>query len=1138
MKNVALWSLSFFLGGAVPSYGVNPSQKNSSLEHYRSKEQESLKDFRAMLEQKIIGQPEVIDRLMQMERKRRLYQERDKPEIALYLTGLPGTGKDTTAHAYVDAIHEKVGASYDHLFVIQPVKSKADLWGVLGSSTGHQGANEISPFIKFLVEHSGGKYAVLTRNSGNGSLVDYVVEVDDRLSQARSLPKGADPTEGVVFINEFHNWPKEVKNLFLKSGMENGVFHIPNPNGGVEKIFVPITFILASNEGIELMTSRSLNGQRYGNPLSYEEMIQKYNRITKTRLRKAIMATNGGPNDRSDSESLGISEELLNRISNEALIALRPLSPKDLQAVAKIKLKQFKQIFKKATQRVFQKAVPNSERRIVLDWRDSAIEFVQEFEHVAEESARPIEAKINSLIRAPIEEAFQEGKFDYLQSKFITIDIEKKEDGTAEIVFFNEVPQYHTDANKFIEVDRKLLEPTLRTKKIDPISAEERDHLLSLGSRIQKKVFGNEKAIRRIAKSIAIRQVEKNKKTPGIAKTFILLGLTGTGKTQTANALSEEIFDEEESQERVHIMDLSGLKNAPAEVVKRKIFGDEDSRGNPIPSDFMKFYDKTDGKMVLLLDEFDKLNREAMTAFYPVFDNPHLSGFCDKEVRSMSDVIIIATGNLGDQWYEDIPQRIPDIQQQMAMEEVYRQSVSDPNYLQQFLTEFLPEPLIGRVSRKDIIFFSPHTFLSRRQLAQQMLIQSLEEMAFTEGKLGWHVQVQSDSEWLELLDVIDQEGMILRQQGRSLRHFVQTLSEEMKYTLLSQGVPSGETVLLNFRQSVEQEDLHADQLWNRLDFEFIRGNGEVLPFSVDGKQRVKELEEDSTMKMITGFHEAGHELVRHILLGEFYSPQLISIIPGVKQIDGRWLMYRGIAQHRKEKDGAWTRKRVVSEIAVLLAGDIAQSMVIQGAVTDSGKSNDWGRAIQRARLAIIHQGLSFSQDPGLIAPEGKSTDQFISQLSGDLKKLFNEEVQLFITEAQKLAYDVLQARYQDALIPLGNQLIEKGILQKEDLIEFYEEHEGAWSKSSQSGWWSRLVNAMSPKRWLEKREGRKAARLGEQRIKTSVPLPSKVADIDQIAKERRAEEIQSFQISKKAPLANKKNQQTCSRIFAELHSKE
>ncbi|MEI8345994.1 MAG: hypothetical protein WCG27_00895, partial [Pseudomonadota bacterium] len=156
---------------------VAGNQKLLGMKDYRRRNQMTIKDWMKdisdTLNARVIGQPELVKNLLAMEFRNSVYGNRITPEVQL-LMGSPGTGKDTTAQAYTDAIHGFKGAYREHMYVLPVLKKDADLWSILGSATGYVGSTNFPPFLTFLIEHSGGRY-ILKEKKGAGDKTEYYV---------------------------------------------------------------------------------------------------------------------------------------------------------------------------------------------------------------------------------------------------------------------------------------------------------------------------------------------------------------------------------------------------------------------------------------------------------------------------------------------------------------------------------------------------------------------------------------------------------------------------------------------------------------------------------------------------------------------------------------------------------------------------------------------------------------------------------------------------------------------------------------------------------------------------------------------------------------------------------------------------
>ena len=430
----------------------------------------------------LAGQPEVLQALMDMEWRSSLYGKARKLPDAIYLMGLPGTGKDTAAEVFADALNGAKGAHQKHMYRLPLMKNRSDLWQLLGSSTGYVGSENLPPFLQFLVQHSDGKYKLEEFKDGQKTLTRIIANPDYK---GETLVGYVPPNRGIIFVNEFHNWSKQLKDDFLKQALEKGVFTINNPNGGLNEIYVPIRFVIASNEGIRLTTSREANGQRQGKPLSFEQMMLKWESVheNKRALKAEILAGNGSPNQAIAGEATpGISEELLNRIPDRLILLMRPLSPEHLRQIANGYLEDLKN--KLSDSPLLGK--------VTLTWSTELPKALQEYDYIAEENARPVLGRVMSLIEEPLLDAVRGANVSQTPDQEIHLDIELNPDNSRSLIITG--PSGHTA--------RQLIRTTKKDIAKPAISDERIDELAGLETYLKSNVFGIDDVLERLSERV------------------------------------------------------------------------------------------------------------------------------------------------------------------------------------------------------------------------------------------------------------------------------------------------------------------------------------------------------------------------------------------------------------------------------------------------------------------------------------------------------------------------------------------------------------------------------------------------------------------------------------------------------------
>lgn len=1070
--------------------------------------QEKLTAIENWLRAQVIGQPEVIQALMDLEWRNALYgaKERSLPDV-IYMMGLPGTGKDTAAESFTDALHGEEGAYEKHMFRVKPMKNHSDTFKLFGSSTGFVGSDNFPPFLDFLVKHSNGRYKLEEELNPMGKKTIRVVVNPEY--QGQTLPGYFPPNKGVVFLNEFHNWAKQFKDDVVKEALEKGYFSINNPNGGLAEIFVPIRFIIASNEGIGLVTSREANGQRHGRALTYDEVLQKWEKVqsNKPALKNDILATNGSPNNKSPGESsTGISEELLNRVPERFILLMRPLNPTDLQTIVEL-----------ALQKAVRKIQRSSDllRDVTLTFAPEVVKVIQEYDYSAEDNARPVKDRIIGFVEEPLLDAIRSGVLKVKPGARLQIGLAQNEDRTRRLTV------QISEGGKTREV-AQLIRTTLKDIPAAAMSDERIEQLANLGEELKSRVFGIDNIVERIAQRIVSIENDGASGQERRATVLMLNGLSSTGKTELAKQLGRILTQANGgSGGELKTFDFSQIQSL--DDFKAKILGIRDERGNPIASDFMKHYDRNNGNVIVAFDELANVrDPRLLTALYDFFREETVSTFSDGKPRPMGGVKVIITGNAGKEIYDRVPRHLPMAVQMAAWQEIYEQANRDFEFQLTFLERSYPSPLLARVGRNNIFFMPPHNFRSLRQLAQLKLGEALTRVKDSNSRRGWVIQLPSVEEYSRLIDTIVDEGFTLRNQGASIESFIRDdIEEPIKYLLLKNKIPADARVRVQYSHSTDNQNPDVP---GKVIYQLIVDGREPIQLEIQRQYVPKELPANRTHLIITAYHEAGHSIAQQILFNGAYAPIKISIIPGVGLIAGEWIYYAGIAKHLQQEEVPHIREFFVRQIAVFAAGETAERLVTRGARDSSGKSNDMERATLMARDAIVRYGLSAKWGTHAI-PSGVTIDAYVAGLSEERKQLLESETEDMVKEGRDLAQRTLERHFESHLVPLGTALAEKGEMNHEDLAKFYADRkamvvEPSILSTAQRGY-LRLKTLW--RHWIYRPTQPMAVELIP-----SVPEPAKIADITKIAAERKAAQYATVTLPSSIPWVSEAHNVTAS----------
>lgn len=189
---------------------------------------------------------------------------------------------------------------------------------------------------------------------------------------------------------------------------------------------------------------------------------------------------------------------------------------------------------------------------------------------------------------------------------------------------------------------KDIVSVVAKTSKIgvDVIDTESTTGYKNLDSRIKGTVYGQDTAVDSIVEAILVSKSGLREPNKPIGS-FLFVGPTGTGKTETARSLANELqaklvkFDMSEYQERHSVAKLIGAPPGYVGHAEGKM-----GQGQLIAAV------EDSPNCVLLLDEVEKAAPEVLQILLQVMDDGRLTSATGKTV-DFTNVILIMTSNLG-----------------------------------------------------------------------------------------------------------------------------------------------------------------------------------------------------------------------------------------------------------------------------------------------------------------------------------------------------------------------------------------------------------------------------------------------------------------------------------------------------------
>ena len=297
---------------------------------------------------------------------------------------------------------------------------------------------------------------------------------------------------------------------------------------------------------------------------------------------------------------------------------------------------------------------------------------------------------------------------------------------------------------------------------VSRLMESERERLTHLESLLGERVIGQQEAISAVAN--AVRRARAGLQDPHRpVGSFIFLGPTGVGKTETARALLEFLFDDERAMVRIDMSEymekhaVARLIGAPPGYVGYEEGGQltEAIRRRP--------------HAVILFDEIEKAHSEVFNILLQILDDGRLT---DAQGRTVDfrNTVIIMTSNIGGQY---ILEQAAGVDWEIVEERVRGEMHH----------HFRPE-FLNRID--DIIVFRP---LSEEELRQIVDIQLKRVVSLAE-ELGVRVEVDES-----MRDLLAHEGYDPVYGARPLKRVIQRrIQNPLALRMLEEEVEEGMTV--------------------------------------------------------------------------------------------------------------------------------------------------------------------------------------------------------------------------------------------------------------------------------------------------------------------------------------------------------
>jgi len=303
---------------------------------------------------------------------------------------------------------------------------------------------------------------------------------------------------------------------------------------------------------------------------------------------------------------------------------------------------------------------------------------------------------------------------------------------------------------------------------------EEAKKLSRMEKVLTKRVVGQEQAIKAISNAI-------RRSRAGIAEedrplgSFIFLGPTGVGKTETAKALAEFLFNDENALIRLDMSEYMERHSVSKMIGSPPGYIGYDEAGQLTEKIRRRPYS------VILLDEIEKAHPEVFNILLQILDDGRLTDAKGRQV-SFKNSIIIMTSNLGSEYIAQMG-TMGFVKDRSESYQSLKDKVS-----QALKERFRPE-FLNRVD--EIIIFN---YLSRKEV-QQIVDLELAKLAKRLEKKGIKIKVLK-----EVKDFLAEKGFDQNLGARPLKRVIQKfILDPLSLQIVIGEIKKGQTVVLELK---------------------------------------------------------------------------------------------------------------------------------------------------------------------------------------------------------------------------------------------------------------------------------------------------------------------------------------------------